>query len=47
MYIRLLCSRFFGIDETYYIKAEGLDVIGADVEGILEEAMEEIDGLEG
>ena len=44
-YIKLLTERFFGIPETVCIKAEGLDVIGADIEGILEEAEREIDRL--
>jgi FMN-dependent NADH-azoreductase len=46
-YIRQLCTDYFGIPETVRIKAEGLDIFGADVEGILRRAEEEIDRLAG
>ena len=35
-YIRALAQNFYGIPETVLIKAEGLDIIGADPEKILE-----------
>lgn len=44
-YIRSLCQTFYGINNTHYIKAEGLDLVGADVEGILGKAKDEIDCL--
>ena len=34
-YVKALASSFYGIDAVYQIKAEGLDVIGADVDSIL------------
>ena len=34
-YVKALADTFYGIDEVYQIKAEGLDVVGANVEGIL------------
>ena len=37
-YVKELAQSFFGIRECRFIKAEGLDIIGADVEGILKEA---------
>ena len=37
-YVKALAQTFFGIGECRFIKAEGLDMIGADVEGILEAA---------
>ena len=42
-YIKTLCRTFYGIGELEYFKAEGLDVAGADVEGILCAAEAEID----
>ncbi len=38
-YVRELAKTFYGIPETELIKAEGLDIEGADVEAILERAM--------
>lgn len=35
-YIKQLCTDFFGIEKTVYIKAEGLDIYGADVQSILQ-----------
>ena len=35
-YIKQLCTDFFGIVKTVYIKAEGLDIYGADVQSILQ-----------
>lgn len=37
-YVAALCRGFYGIKEVTCIKAEGLDIIGADVEAILDEA---------
>ena len=37
-YIKALANTFYGIEEVYQIKAEGLDIIGADVESILKDA---------
>ena len=34
-YVKALANTFYGIKEVYQIKAEGLDIIGADVEAIL------------
>ena len=44
-YINKLCADFFGIKNTVYIKAEGLDIYGADVKGIIKKAEDEIDAL--
>lgn len=44
-YIRELAQTFYGIPETEMIAAEGLDIIGADVEGILREAEGAVDRL--
>ena len=37
-YVKALANNFYGIEEVHQIKAEGLDVIGADVEAILNAA---------
>lgn len=44
-YVKTLAQTFYGIPQVVLIKAEGLDIIGADVEGILQEAMQKIDKL--
>lgn len=44
-YVRTLCNTFYGISNTNYIKAECLDLVGADVEGILKKAKDDIDRL--
>ena len=44
-YIRRLCADFFGIPDTLCVKAEGLDIYGADVDAILRAAEAKIDGL--
>ena len=41
-YVRTLAQTFFGIRQISQVKAEGLDVIDADVEGILQAALETI-----
>ncbi len=42
-YVKQLCTDFFGIKETTCIKAEGLDIQGADVEKIVKAALDEAD----
>ncbi len=39
-YVEALAQNFYGIKEVWQIKATGLDIMGADVEGILEEALQ-------
>ena len=41
-YVKALADTFFGIPETVCFSAQNLDVIGADVEGILQKAKAEI-----
>ena len=41
-YVKALATAFFGIPKTRMIKAENLDIRGADAEGILQEVMGEI-----
>ena len=41
-YVKTLAQTFFGIDDCVSITAEGLDIVGADIEGIIKEAMERI-----
>ena len=41
-YVRALATGFFGIKETRMIKAENLDIRGADVEGLLNDVMGKI-----
>ena len=38
-YVKALANTFYGIEEVHQIKAEGLDVIGADIEAILNAAI--------
>ena len=42
-YIKSLAESFYGIKDITYIKAEGLDIWGADTQGILKKAKEDID----
>ncbi len=42
-YVDACCRTFYGIKDTVCYKAEFLDVIGADVKGIIRKALEEID----
>jgi len=44
-YLRELCRTFYGIPEVKCIKAEGLDIWGADVETILEAARKMMDEM--
>lgn len=41
-YVRELAENFYGIRQTKCFRAEGLDIIGADAEGILKRAQDEI-----
>ena len=41
-YIKYLCNNFYGIKDTTLIKAEGLDIVGADIPAIMQKAKEEI-----
>lgn len=40
-YVKTLAQSFYGISDVCQVKAEGLDVIGADEEGILNKALKE------
>ncbi len=44
-YIRSLASDFYGIKDTVMIRAEGLDIIGADIDLIISQARKTIDEL--
>lgn len=44
-YVKALAENFYHIPEVYQIKAEGLDIIGADVHRILENAKNDIDRI--
>ena len=41
-YIEALCRSFYGIDEVICVKAEGLDIVGADVGAIMAKAKRNI-----
>lgn len=41
-YIKYLCNAFYGIKDTCLIKAEGLDIQGADIARIMQEAKAKI-----
>ncbi|MBQ1281750.1 MAG: NAD(P)H-dependent oxidoreductase [Oscillospiraceae bacterium] len=45
-YAETIAKSFFGIPETVCIRAENLDVIGADTEAILQRAREEVRALQ-
>ena len=45
-YIKSVMELFYGVKTFDYIKAEGLDIVGADACGILRSAREEIDKIE-
>ena len=40
-YVNAVARGFFGVQDVLCVKAEGLDIIGADVEGILNQAREQ------
>ena len=42
-YIKSLAENFYGINNINYVKAEGLDIFGANIQKILEEAKKDID----
>lgn len=44
-YVKALCETLYGIHDVRLIKAEGLDIIGNDVEAILAAAKKEIDNI--
>lgn len=44
-YIKALCNTLYGINDVRLIKAEGLDIVGNDVNAILSTAKKEIDNL--
>ncbi len=44
-YVKALAENFFGIRNIYFYSAEGLDIFGADVKGIMDEAKERISNL--
>jgi len=46
-YVKALAQTFYGINDTEMISAEGLDIIGADTEAILQEAVLRIQGCTG
>ena len=41
-YVKAMAEGYYGIQDVELIKAVGLDIVGADVEGIMEEAEERI-----
>ena len=44
-YVKALAENFFGVNDVSFYSAEGLDIYGADVEGIMSEAKERISNL--
>ena len=44
-YVKALAQGFYGIQDVRLIKAMGLDIYGADVEGIMQDAIESIDSV--
>ena len=46
-YVKSLAQVFYGISEVSLVKAEGLDIWGADASGILDRAKQEIDAVLG
>ena len=44
-YVKALAENFFGIDDISFYSAEGLDIFGADVKEIMNEAKEHITNL--
>ena len=45
-YVKALAQNYYGIRDVRLIKAAGLDIFGADVEGILKEAEDEISEMD-
>lgn len=44
-YVKALCNILYGIQDVELIKAEGLDIVGNDVQAILDKAKKNIDAL--
>ena len=44
-YVKGLAQNFYGISDVIGFKAERLDIVGADVEGILAKTMKEMEGM--
>ena len=44
-YVKALAENFFGINDISFYSAEGLDIFGADVKSIMDEAKERISNL--
>ena len=44
-YVKSLSENFYGIKDINYIKAEGLDIFGANIQEILDKAKKEIDKI--
>ena len=44
-YVKALAENFFGIDDIIFYSAEGLDIFGADVKSVMDEAKERISNL--
>ena len=44
-YIKSLTKNFYGINDICYIKAEGLDILGANLQEIIEKAKKDIDEI--
>ena len=44
-YIKSIMELFYGVEKTDCIKAEGLDIVGADIDAILEKAKKDIDKI--
>ena len=44
-YVEAMAKTFWGIPDVYCVQADGLDIVGADVEGILSAAEKEIGAL--
>ena len=44
-YVKALAENFFGISEVRFFSAEGLDIFGADVQAIMDEAKKRISNL--
>lgn len=45
-YIKNIMELFYGVKRFDYIKAEGLDIVGADIEMIIQNAYKDIDKIE-
>ena len=44
-YVKALANNFFGIDDVHLFTAEGLDIVGADIKSIMDEAKERITNM--